>query len=161
MSLRLICIIFSFFISQGYAQSLLATSGFSFAKDSSFVLDFSVGEISSPTLTASSYVFTIGYQQPSSHLSPLQKPAPDSILHVYEFLSPNEDGDNDVFYIRGITGYPDNEVLVFDRHSKVVFTKKNYDNSWTGDHLLDGSYFYVVKIPSKNIELKGGLVIAR
>jgi gliding motility-associated-like protein len=74
-------------------------------------------------------------------------------LHVFNTISPNGDGVNDTWVIRGIEEFPDNEVTVFNRWGDVIRTWTRYDNaanSWDGTNksnrpVPDGTYFYVIK----------------
>lgn len=65
-------------------------------------------------------------------------------------LTPNGDGDNDIWIIEDIKQYPENEILVFDRAGQQVFYSKNYQNNWDGKiegkTLNEGAYYFVIKI---------------
>ena len=71
-------------------------------------------------------------------------------LIIFSGFSPNGDGVNDHFAIRGIENFPDNEVSVFNRWGNRVFLKKGYTNmdgwegTWNSKNLPDGTYFYVI-----------------
>ncbi len=70
---------------------------------------------------------------------------------VYNGFSPNEDGINDTFKIFEIERYPLNELQVFNRWGNLVYSKANYQNEWKGnsfdgDILPDGTYFYLFEI---------------
>ncbi|MBL7847864.1 MAG: VCBS repeat-containing protein [Cyclobacteriaceae bacterium] len=80
-------------------------------------------------------------------------------ITVYNALSPNGDGKNDVFYIQYIDALPDtkqNKVTIFDRWGSVVFEIENYDNgtrvfkglSNSGTELPNGTYFYSLEFGS-------------
>jgi len=71
-------------------------------------------------------------------------------LKIPNIFTPNGDGMNDAFVIPGLANYPDNEITVFNRLGNNVFTKKAYQNNWTGDGLSDGTYFYMLKIKITN-----------
>lgn len=67
-------------------------------------------------------------------------------LKAFNALSPNGDGKNDVFYIEGLQKYTDNTLCVFNRWGNEVLKAKNYENdwqgTWNGKDLPDGTYFY-------------------
>lgn len=69
-------------------------------------------------------------------------------LVVHTGMSPNGDGINDNFTIDGIEEYPDNELVIFNRWGAQVYSKKGYNNEWSGtwDGLIlpDGTYFYML-----------------
>ena len=73
-------------------------------------------------------------------------------------VSPNGDGDNDVFYVRGIECYSDNSVLIYNRWGVLVFEREGYNNSdkaFRGisegrvnvltNELPEGTYYYVIR----------------
>jgi gliding motility-associated-like protein len=86
-------------------------------------------------------------------------------LSITTVISPNGDGINDNWVIKNISIYPENEVTVFNIYGNDVFHKKGYNNDWQGTYngntLPDGTYFYIVKTDSINAPLKGSLDILR
>jgi gliding motility-associated-like protein len=85
--------------------------------------------------------------------------------NITNVFSPNGDGINDNWYIENIKYYPENEVTVYNIYGNTVFTKKGYNNDWQGTYngnpLPDGTYFYVVKINESSPTLKGSLDIIK
>ncbi|MEI6766035.1 MAG: gliding motility-associated C-terminal domain-containing protein, partial [Bacteroidota bacterium] len=67
-------------------------------------------------------------------------------LVINNVFSPNADGINDVWVIGNIDLYPENELVVLNRWGNEVFTEKSYHNDWSGSRLLEGTYFYVLKV---------------
>ncbi|MCJ8163926.1 ice-binding family protein [Pontibacter sp. E15-1] len=61
-------------------------------------------------------------------------------------FSPNNDGNNDTWVIRNIQNYPKNELTVLNRWGNEVYKAKGYQNSWHGDNLSEGTYFYVARV---------------
>jgi len=81
-------------------------------------------------------------------------------------FSPNSDGRNDLFEIRGIDAYPDNEVTIFNRWGNIVYNTTGYNNTWSGvsnqgNDLPDGTYFVVVTINSEEITLNNYVDLRR
>jgi len=80
-------------------------------------------------------------------------------------FSPNGDGVNDNWHIEKIHFYPNNEVIVYNIYGNEVFSKKGYTNDWQGTYngaqLPDGTYFYVVKIDNISSVIKGSLDIIK
>lgn len=80
-------------------------------------------------------------------------------LIVYNAISPNGDGLNDTFVIKGIEKYPDNTVEIFNRWGVKVYEAKGYNESNVmfagysdgrgtvnrGEKLPTGTYFYILK----------------
>lgn len=75
-------------------------------------------------------------------------------LFVPQLFSPNADGKNEKFEIKGISNYPYNSIQIFNRWGSLVYAKKTYNNDWdgksnvgnkTGNNLLPaGTYFIVL-----------------
>jgi gliding motility-associated-like protein len=92
-------------------------------------------------------------------------------LLVFQAVSPNGDGFNDLWIIQGIQKYPDNEVRLFDRYNNLVYQESGYDNVdtyWAGisnirdsKELPDGTYFYVIDLGNGEELLKGFIVLKR
>jgi gliding motility-associated-like protein len=80
----------------------------------------------------------------------------DFDLLIPNAFTPNSDGFNDVFFIRGlIPEHVENEFYVFDFRRQLVYSAKNYSNTWDGTdndgkRLLTGTYYGVFK--SKGLE---------
>jgi gliding motility-associated-like protein len=70
---------------------------------------------------------------------------PQCAIIVPNVISPNGDGQNDVFYIEGILASR-STVRIFNRWGQVVYEKQNYQNNWAASDLPDGTYFYEVKV---------------
>ncbi len=90
----------------------------------------------------------------------------DKVL-IYNGISPNGDGKNDVWHIAGIELYPDNEVRIFNRWGNLVFEQKSYtnqhawDGTWNGHYLPDGTYFYQIDLGDGEKPMSGYLQILR
>jgi gliding motility-associated-like protein len=86
-------------------------------------------------------------------------------ISISTVFSPNGDGINDNWFIKNISIYPENEVTVFNIYGNEVFHKKGYNNDWQGTYngnsLPDGTYFYIVKTDGISVSLKGSLDILR
>lgn len=83
----------------------------------------------------------------------------DNELQFPNVITPNGDGINDFFEIKNVHKYPNNLLQVYNRWGKLVFEMQNYDNSWDGGNLADGSYFYIFRYLDK--EFKSSLTIIR
>jgi len=76
-------------------------------------------------------------------------------------FTPNGDGFNDTYIIKGIQGYPNNKVIIWNRWGSLVYSKGAYTNDWTGisndgNVLPDGTYYIVVELNDSSKEnLKG------
>lgn len=81
-------------------------------------------------------------------------------LTIPNVFTPNGDGVNDTFIIPGLGQYTDNELTIINRWGNHVYQKTNYNNEWTGDGLLEGTYYYILraKNPSGDWETYKGYV---
>jgi gliding motility-associated-like protein len=57
-------------------------------------------------------------------------------------LTPNNDGDNDKLVFYGTSRSID--LVVYNRWGKQMYAKQNYDNSWAGEGLPAGVYYYTM-----------------
>ncbi|MCY1533235.1 hypothetical protein D9M68_685530 [compost metagenome] len=80
-------------------------------------------------------------------------------------MSPNGDGVNDTWVVENIELYPNNSVRIVDRGGRLVYSKKNYDNSWDatlrGVPLAEGTYYYVIDFGDGKTIKKGFVTILR
>ena len=88
-------------------------------------------------------------------------------LHAYSGISPNADGLNDVWKVKGVEKYPDNTVIIFNRWGDKLREFSGYNNasrSWDGRNekgelLPDGTYFYILDV--KNVGVLKGWIYLR
>lgn len=78
-----------------------------------------------------------------------QKGCRGTELSLPNIITPNQDGINEFFVIDQLEQLPENELQVFNRWGNSVFSQKNYQNNWSGEDLVDGIYFYVLKSQEK------------
>ncbi|MGB0871407.1 MAG: gliding motility-associated C-terminal domain-containing protein, partial [Flavobacteriales bacterium] len=85
---------------------------------------------------------------------------PNKDLEIYNVITPDGDGDNDVFIIEDIELYPNNTIKIFNRWGRLVFEQEGYgldafelfegkanvDNTVSqGELLPTGTYFYILE----------------
>ena len=77
------------------------------------------------------------------------------------FVSPNNDGINDVFKIDNLEAYPDNEIVIFDKNGRIVFQAAPYNNDWDAANIQQGTYFYklLIKEGQNKKIFKGSITI--
>lgn len=79
-------------------------------------------------------------------------------ITIFNAITPNNDGKNDIFYLEGIECYPNNSVEIFNRYGAKIYGVRGYDNvsnvfsgksatdlNVSGDVLATGTYFYIIK----------------
>src|SRR5690606_40339000 len=65
-------------------------------------------------------------------------------LKIPNVFTPNGDGVNDYFEIRGLGMFPTHRLTVFNRWGNEVYKSSNYQNDWNGANLSEGTYYYVL-----------------
>jgi gliding motility-associated-like protein/uncharacterized repeat protein (TIGR01451 family) len=70
-------------------------------------------------------------------------------LIVPNIFTPNGDNVNDTFFIPGLETYSENELVIINRWGNNVYEKKDYKNDWAGQGLVEGTYYYVLKVKNK------------
>jgi len=90
---------------------------------------------------------------------------PFIIISIPKFFTPNNDGDNDNWIIRGLVFYPKAEVKIYDRYGKLLIqltaTKYYWDGTLNGKNLISDDYWYVFKIDENSPEVKGHFAMIR
>ena len=79
-------------------------------------------------------------------------------------ITPNGDRKNDEFVIKGLGKFKSNEIVIFNRYGDHVFQKKGYENDWSGEGLVAGTYFYILSVVDINgnpTEFKGWIQLIR
>ena len=66
-------------------------------------------------------------------------------------ITPNGDGINDLFIINCIDNNTSNDLTVFDRWGRTIYSESNYANTWQGvdkdnESLIEGAYIWVLTV---------------
>jgi gliding motility-associated-like protein len=81
-------------------------------------------------------------------------------IFIPNIFTPQNDGINDVFYIKGIEeGIW--ELTILNRWGQKIYQTKNYENNWKAENCESGVYFYVLKNYEEKIELKGTVRVVK
>lgn len=65
-------------------------------------------------------------------------------------LTTNGDGVNDALYFQYLPYYGISTLSVYNRWGEIVYESADYQNDWTPTNLVDGTYFYIIKIPAQD-----------
>lgn len=90
-------------------------------------------------------------------------------LEIFNLFSPNGDGSNDTFVIKGIELF-NNRLTIYNRWGNVVFKATNYQNDWDGtsnagrvirrnQKLPAGTYYYTLELTDDNTASAGWIYI--
>ena len=107
-------------------------------------------------LVLASWSNTTDNHQLSGSAGPVKVAGDDTLivgdLVFADFLSPNNDGNNDTFVILNVENYPKNSIKIFNRWGEVVYLSSPYYNEWDGTSnqggalmgniLTDGTYYF-------------------
>jgi gliding motility-associated-like protein/uncharacterized repeat protein (TIGR01451 family) len=85
-------------------------------------------------------------------------------IKIPNVFTPNGDGKNETFFIERLDRYSENQVTIINRWGSTVYEKNGYLNDWTANGLVDGTYFYVIKVKTATgqwQEFKGYVTVMR
>jgi gliding motility-associated-like protein/uncharacterized repeat protein (TIGR01451 family) len=89
-------------------------------------------------------------------------------LFIPNMFSPNADGINDLFVIRGLQKYPNNSLIIINRWGNKVFEAAPYNNDWDGttqfgltiggNELPIGTYYYILYLEGTDSAPEKGFI---
>lgn len=84
-------------------------------------------------------------------------------LEIPNVFTPNGDGYNDYFVIKGIENCDKRRLVVRNRAGNIVYRNNSYENTWDGSDCPDGTYNYMLIYRSNGIDqtLRGSVTILR
>lgn len=86
-------------------------------------------------------------------------------IRIVNLLSPNGDGNNDFWDLSDLPELNTCHVTVYNRNGVVVFNTTDYQNdwdgTWEGKPLPEGTYFYYIHCDSEKEDFKGSILILR
>ena len=99
----------------------------------------------------------------------LTKPVNTPTLFIPQGFSPDGDGVNDLFTIKGAPQNSEMNIVIFNRWGNKVFQHENYNNSWDGrpnvagtfgkDILPSGTYYYILQIKGETNRTITGFIV--
>ncbi|MFH4963900.1 T9SS type B sorting domain-containing protein [Gaetbulibacter sp. M235] len=86
------------------------------------------------------------------------------IIDYPKYFTPNGDGVNDTWQIKGIIDYPNAEIFIYDRYGKFLKqispNSNGWDGTFNGEKMLSSDYWFTVKLDDKN-EFNGHFSLKR
>jgi len=84
-------------------------------------------------------------------------------LEIPNVFTPNGDGVNDFFIIKGIENCHIRQLTIYNRAGQTVYRSNSYENNWNGDNCADGVYYYQLTTDNHGIQqtLTGSITIIR
>ncbi len=111
------------------------------------------------------YSLTITDQNNCSFIYYIDLPEAEFCVTVYNTITPNNDGTNDVWIVENIEQFEFNEVWIYNRVGNEVFHTENYQNDWAGTfkgkELPEATYYYIINLGNGKDPIKGHLTIIR
>ncbi len=85
------------------------------------------------------------------------------ILKRPNVFTPNGDGYNDYLVFENIESFPKNRLIIINSNGVKVFEQNQYNNSWDGNNVPDGTYFYILEVNNgqKTVSMYGNIQILR
>ncbi|MDD3859423.1 MAG: gliding motility-associated C-terminal domain-containing protein, partial [Bacteroidales bacterium] len=111
------------------------------------------------------YYLTITDENNCNFVYVIDLPEAEYCITIYNTITPNNDGSNDVWIIENIEQFPRSEIWIYNRVGNLVYECANYQNDWGGTYngkdLPEGTYFYVISLGNGKDPLKGHITIIR
>ena len=92
-------------------------------------------------------------------------------VFIPKFFTPNNDGANDTFVIKGAEDYKNNKIKIYNRWGVIVYEKESYTQEWGGENgtdyavggkeLPEATYFYIFDKGDGSDPIKGYVYIKR
>lgn len=86
-------------------------------------------------------------------------------LIIPNAFSPNGDGINDFWKVRGLETYPDAVVSIFNRYGQPLFKQKSSSTGWdgkrNGQSLPIGTYYYMIELNNGYAPVSGSILLIR
>lgn len=67
---------------------------------------------------------------------------PPVAIEIPNVITPNGDGYNDLFVIKGIENCEKSKLIIRSKSGSVVLQVNDYQNNWDAQNALDGTYYY-------------------
>jgi gliding motility-associated-like protein len=140
--------------------------------------NFYVSSIPSPTIVSAStlnagiYSLIITANNCNSlpaDINLLINDCPKLDFFIPDAFSPNGDGINDVFFIRGLNLYSKSSIEIYNRWGEKIYSANPYLNNWNGacssglrigsSVLPVGTYFYLLNLGDNSPIIKGSIYL--
>ena len=81
------------------------------------------------------------------------------------FFTPNNDGNNDFWFVKGTQFFPNAKTYIFDRYGKLLTTLHTnnilWDGSFNNEKMPAADYWFSTEIPETNQIIKGHFSLLR
>lgn len=75
---------------------------------------------------------------------------PSCALNIPNVITPDGSGPmmNETFYVDNLDKFPNSKLTIYNRWGNKIYENANYDNKWNGSKYADGTYYYILTVPS-------------
>ena len=157
-------------ISKGFTSKLnvsgIEMASFNWSPSASLSSTNTYNPIAKPSQTQTYSVTVTNVYGSSTTLSITVEVMEDVNIVANNILTPNGDIQNDKWEIENISSYPNNQLTILDRSSRVIYKKTGYANDWNGlfngATLPTGTYYYILTFDSasgKKVSKRGSITI--
>ncbi|MEY4963945.1 MAG: hypothetical protein RLZZ323_1264 [Bacteroidota bacterium] len=88
-----------------------------------------------------------------------------TVLSIPKFFTPNNDGFNDFWTVKGMESYPNSDLKIFDRYGKFIKEltpgSTGWDGTFNGQELPSSDYWFVLKLDLTSPEKRGHFSLKR
>lgn len=156
-------------IKEGETTTLHATGGFFYEWSPSYLVLYynTANPDVEPIVTTSYYLYATDEAKrchASDTVTVFVVPSNDVVF--YNTFTPNNDGNNDTWYIGNIYKYPNNRLEIFNRNGKLLYKTNGYLNTWDGmtflgEELPAATYFYMMDLGDGAGKFHGTVTIVK
>ena len=87
------------------------------------------------------------------------------VINPPKFFTPNNDGFNDVWYVKDFETFPEARISIFDQYGKLLIelspSKLSWDGRFNQNPLPSSDYWYVLKLDDSGVEKRGHFSLKR
>ncbi|HWY97556.1 MAG TPA: gliding motility-associated C-terminal domain-containing protein [Bacteroidia bacterium] len=141
-------------VDLGNSQALSATGGgtYSWSPSNSLSCANCANPVATPTATTTYYV-SVTNSEGCTVIDSVRLVVVDVNISIPNVFTPNGDGQNDVFYIKGLQYHPGSEIKIYDRWGVLLYTSNTPQAPWdgrtmSGEKVPDGVYYYILTVPN-------------
>lgn len=88
-----------------------------------------------------------------------------SKVEIPNTFTPNADGINDTWFIKGLAGYPNCLVSIYNRLGQLMYRSKGYSADWdgraNGKDVPASTYYYVIDLQFQNKVMSGHVTVIK
>ncbi|MEN3323034.1 T9SS type B sorting domain-containing protein [Mariniflexile soesokkakense] len=81
-----------------------------------------------------------------------------TVIDYPKYFTPNNDGFNDTWQIKGIANYPNAVIFIYDRYGKLLkqltANRSGWDGTYAGENMVSNDYWFTAKLNNET-EFKG------